>query len=72
GLTGNLAGYTFTDTSGRTVKGSDVDYNGAPAGYAAAPGDALAYSDAHDNETLFDALAFKLPAGTSAAERARA
>ncbi len=71
GLTGNLAGYTFTDTSGRTVKGSEVDYNGAPAGYAAAPGDALAYADAHDNETLYDALAFKLPAGTSATDRAR-
>ncbi|MDX2295682.1 MULTISPECIES: pullulanase-type alpha-1,6-glucosidase [Streptomyces] len=71
GLTGNLAGYTFTDTSGRTVRGSEVDYNGAPAGYAAAPGDALAYADAHDNETLYDALAFKLPAGTSAADRAR-
>ncbi|WP_432103030.1 pullulanase-type alpha-1,6-glucosidase [Streptomyces sp. bgisy091] len=71
GLTGNLADYTFTDTQGRTVKGSGVDYNGAPAGYAAAPGDALAYADAHDNETLYDALAFKLPAGTSAADRAR-
>ncbi|WP_299530796.1 pullulanase-type alpha-1,6-glucosidase [uncultured Streptomyces sp.] len=71
GLTGSLADYTFTDTSGRTVTGSAVDYNGAPAGYAAAPGDALAYSDAHDNETLYDALAFKLPAGTSAADRAR-
>ncbi|MFD9643308.1 pullulanase-type alpha-1,6-glucosidase [Streptomyces sp. NPDC059082] len=71
GLTGNLAAYSFTDTSGRTVKGSEVDYNGAPAGYAAAPGDALAYADAHDNESLYDALAFKLPADTSPADRAR-
>lgn len=71
GLTGNLADYTFTDTQGRTVKASAVDYNGAPAGYAAAPGDALAYADAHDNETLYDALTFKLPAGTTAADRAR-
>ncbi|MGW3558476.1 pullulanase-type alpha-1,6-glucosidase [Streptomyces sp. NPDC000963] len=71
GLTGNLADYAFTDTSGRTVKGSEVDYNGSPAGYAAAPGDALAYADAHDNESLYDALAFKLPAGTSPADRAR-
>ncbi|MFF4950242.1 pullulanase-type alpha-1,6-glucosidase [Streptomyces chattanoogensis] len=71
GLTGNLADYTFTDTTGRRVKGSDVDYNGAPAGYAAAPGDALAYADAHDNETLYDALAYKLPPGTSPADRAR-
>ncbi|ROQ69442.1 pullulanase-type alpha-1,6-glucosidase [Streptomyces sp. 840.1] len=71
GLTGSLAGYTFTDSSGSTVKGSDIDYNGAPAGYADAPGDALAYADAHDNETLYDTLAFKLPAHTPAADRAR-
>ncbi|MFH9039498.1 pullulanase-type alpha-1,6-glucosidase [Streptomyces sp. NPDC017966] len=71
GLSGNLADYTFTDTGGKEVKGSQVDYNGAPAGYAAAPGDALAYADAHDNETLFDALAFKLPKDTPAADRAR-
>ncbi|KOV50469.1 sulfonate ABC transporter ATP-binding protein [Streptomyces sp. AS58] len=71
GLSGNLADFTFTDTAGREVKGSEVDYNGSPAGYAAAPGDALAYADAHDNETLFDALAYKLPASVSAADRAR-
>ncbi|MBX9362381.1 pullulanase-type alpha-1,6-glucosidase [Streptomyces sp. WAC04114] len=71
GLSGNLAGYRFTDTAGKEVKGSEVDYNGAPAGYADAPGDALAYADAHDNESLFDALAFKLPASTSADDRAR-
>ncbi|MFB6773758.1 pullulanase-type alpha-1,6-glucosidase [Streptomyces sp. NPDC056337] len=71
GLSGNLAGYRFTDTGGKEVEGSEVDYNGAPAGYAAAPGDALAYADAHDNESLFDALAFKLPKDTSAADRAR-
>ncbi|MFG3098960.1 pullulanase-type alpha-1,6-glucosidase [Streptomyces sp. NPDC048182] len=71
GLSGNLAGYTFTDTAGKEVKGSEVDYNGAPAGYAAAPGDALAYADAHDNESLYDALTYKLPAGTGAADRAR-
>ncbi len=71
GLTGNLAGYRFTDTSGKEVTGAQVDYNGSPAGYAEAPGDALAYADAHDNESLFDALAFKLPAGTPAGDRAR-
>ncbi|MHC5263274.1 pullulanase-type alpha-1,6-glucosidase [Streptomyces sp. UC4497] len=71
GLSGNLAAYEFTDTGGRTVKGSDVDYNGAPAGYADAPGDALAYADAHDNESLYDTLTYKLPATTSAANRSR-
>ncbi|MFI8346171.1 pullulanase-type alpha-1,6-glucosidase [Streptomyces sp. NPDC085596] len=71
GLTGNLAGYRFTDNDGKDVTGAGVDYNGSPAGYAAAPGDALAYADAHDNESLFDALTFKLPQGTPAADRAR-
>ncbi|MFF5475258.1 alpha-1,6-glucosidase domain-containing protein, partial [Streptomyces achromogenes] len=71
GLTGNLAEYQFTDSAGRRVTGAQVDYNGAPAGYADAPGDALAYTDAHDNESLFDALAYKLPKDTSAGDRAR-
>ncbi|MFE9094352.1 pullulanase-type alpha-1,6-glucosidase [Streptomyces sp. NPDC007264] len=71
GLSGNLARYRFTDTDGKEVTGAEVDYNGAPAGYAQAPGDALAYADAHDNESLFDALAYKLPQDTSASDRAR-
>ncbi|MBO4254666.1 pullulanase-type alpha-1,6-glucosidase, partial [Streptomyces griseorubiginosus] len=71
GLSGNLATYRFTDTDGKEVTGAEVDYNGQPAGYADAPGDALAYTDAHDNESLFDALTYKLPPGTSAADRAR-
>ncbi|MEE6256925.1 pullulanase-type alpha-1,6-glucosidase [Plantactinospora sonchi] len=71
GLVGNLAGYRFVASSGETVTGSDVDYNGAPAGYTAAPGEAVSYVDAHDNEILYDALAYKLPAGTSAEDRAR-
>ncbi|MCX5420316.1 pullulanase-type alpha-1,6-glucosidase [Streptomyces sp. NBC_00078] len=71
GLAGNLANYRFTDTDGKEVTGAEVDYNGRPAGYADAPGDAVAYADAHDNESLFDALTYKLPKGTSAADRAR-
>ncbi|MER5661828.1 pullulanase-type alpha-1,6-glucosidase [Streptomyces mirabilis] len=71
GLSGNLATYRFTDTDGKEVKGSEDDYNGQPAGYAAAPGDALAYADAHDNESLYDALTYKLPATTGADDRAR-
>ncbi|MDH6126916.1 pullulanase-type alpha-1,6-glucosidase [Kitasatospora sp. GP82] len=71
GLTGNLAGYSFTDSSGRAVTGAGVDYNGSPTGYAADPGEAVEYLDAHDNTDLFDALAYKLPVSTSPADRAR-
>ncbi|WP_089156092.1 pullulanase-type alpha-1,6-glucosidase [Micromonospora sp. NBS 11-29] len=71
GLTGNLRDYTFTDSAGKRVTGGQVDYNGSPAGYTAAPGEAVTYVDAHDNEILYDALAYKLPQGTSARDRAR-
>ncbi|WP_405009455.1 pullulanase-type alpha-1,6-glucosidase [Kitasatospora sp. NBC_01539] len=71
GLTGNLADYTFTTSDGTRRKGSGIDYNGTPAGYTAAPGEAVTYVDAHDNLALYDSLAHKLPAGTTPAERAR-
>jgi pullulanase-type alpha-1,6-glucosidase len=70
-LTGNLKDYTFTDRTGATVKGSQVDYNGQPAGYTAEPQEAINYVDAHDNETLYDALTYKLPADTPMADRIR-
>ncbi|WBB54024.1 pullulanase-type alpha-1,6-glucosidase [Verrucosispora sp. WMMD573] len=71
GLTGNLRGYRFVDSAGRQVTGAEVDYNGSPAGYTAAPGEAVTYVDAHDNEILYDALAYKLPQATPATDRAR-
>ncbi|WP_299167174.1 pullulanase-type alpha-1,6-glucosidase [uncultured Arthrobacter sp.] len=71
GLTGNLRDYTFIDRTGKEVTGVDVDYNGSPAGYTADPQEAITYVEAHDNETLFDSLAFKLAPGTSMADRIR-
>jgi pullulanase-type alpha-1,6-glucosidase len=71
GLTGNLRDYAFVDRTGARVTGADVDYNGSPAGYAADPGDVITYVDAHDNETLFDVLTYKLPPSTAMADRVR-
>jgi pullulanase-type alpha-1,6-glucosidase len=76
GLTGNLRDYTFVDREGHTVKGSDVKYGEAsgdiqPVGYAADPADTITYVEAHDNETIFDALQYKLPRDTPMAARAR-
>jgi pullulanase-type alpha-1,6-glucosidase len=71
GLSGNLADYTFVDRFGNTVTGAQVDYNGQPAGYAAGPTEVISYVEAHDNETLFDALALKLPVATTMADRVR-
>ncbi|MFI5495746.1 pullulanase-type alpha-1,6-glucosidase [Actinoplanes sp. NPDC051859] len=71
GLSGNLAGISFTASDGTVRTGAQIDYNGSPAGYTAAPGEAITYVDAHDNEILYDALAYKLPQDTSATDRAR-
>jgi pullulanase-type alpha-1,6-glucosidase len=71
GLAGNLRDYRFVDRTGATVTGAQVDYNGQPAGYAAEPDETITYVDAHDNETLFDILQYKLPRGTSMADRVR-
>ncbi len=71
GLTGNLKGYRFVDRTGATVTGADVDYNGSPTGYNEDPQEAITYVEAHDNETLFDALAYKLPQDTEMDERVR-
>jgi pullulanase-type alpha-1,6-glucosidase len=71
GLAGNLRDFRFVDRTGAEVTGADVDYNGSPAGYAADPSETITYVDAHDNETLFDALQLKLPPATSMADRVR-
>ena len=72
GLAGNLRSFSFRDNAtGAVVRGDKVDYNGAPAGYADQPDEVVSYVDAHDNETLFDSLTYKLPVATSMADRIR-
>jgi pullulanase-type alpha-1,6-glucosidase len=71
GMAGNAADYRFLGTGGTEVVGSDVGYNGSPGGYAGGPLDTITYVDAHDNEALYDALAYKLPPDTPMADRVR-
>jgi pullulanase len=70
-LAGNLADYAFEDRFGNTVRGRDVDYNGQGAGYTADPQEVINYVEAHDNETLFDAVQLKAPLGTTMADHVR-
>lgn len=73
GLTGGLRRARFrSQVTGSPLAGEDVAYHGRPAGYADAPDEVINYVDAHDNETLFDALTLKLPIATSMADRVRA
>ena len=71
GLAGNLKDYRLVDASGRTAAGSQIDYNGAPAGYTALPQENVVYISAHDNETLFDAIQLKAAADATIADRVR-
>ncbi len=71
GVAGNLAELPVPCTDGRVRLGTEIAYGGTGAGYARRPQDQVAYVSAHDNETLFDALAAKLPVATSMDDRVR-
>ncbi len=71
GLAGNLAAFTFEGAGGALMRGDQVDYNGAPAGYGAVPQDHIVYVSKHDNQTLWDILQYKLPADLSMGDRVR-
>jgi pullulanase len=71
GMAGNLKDYRFVDSKGRTVTGAEVDYYGQPTGYASDPQESVQYVEAHDNETLFDAIALKAPQATTVDDRVR-
>lgn len=72
GLAGSLRSYTMTDHRGHSVRLSGITYGGTqPAGYVSSPGEVVNYVENHDNQTLFDINAFKLPTNTSRDDRAR-
>ncbi len=73
GLAGTMRDYAFVSQErSAAVRGSELDYAGVSAGYTEHPDEAVNYVDAHDNETLFDALTMKLPVRTPMAQRVRA
>ena len=71
GLAGNLKDYTLTTYDGKTVSGAQLDYNGQGAGFASQPAENVNYVDAHDNETLFDLITYKMPADAPMENRVR-
>jgi pullulanase-type alpha-1,6-glucosidase len=71
GMAGNLADITFETATGEVRAGRELDYNGSPAGYAGTPTDNVVYVSKHDNETLFDAIQYKLPRARELEQRAR-
>ncbi|MBN8482314.1 MAG: DUF3372 domain-containing protein, partial [Xanthomonadales bacterium] len=71
GLAGSLADYRLGTADGTVRALAQIDYAGQPAGYAAQPGEVVNYVENHDNLTLYDINALRLPRDTPMAERAR-
>ena len=71
GLAGSIRDYAMTTHWDATLRLDQIDYNGQPAGYVVDPQEVVNYVDNHDNWTLFDNNAFKLPTATSREDRAR-
>lgn len=69
-LAGNLRGLEVP-VGDRWGRSEEIGYGDSPAAYADEPVDALAYVSSHDNETLFDRLAYKLPLDLPMRERVR-
>ena len=70
-LSGTLRDYRFTDRFGSLRTNAQIDYFGQQAGFALSPSETINYIEAHDNQTLFDINAFRLPQSTSLADRVR-
>ena len=71
GLAGSIRDYTMTTYRDQSLPLEMIDYNGQPAGYVSEPSEVVNYIENHDNHTLFDNNAFKLPVTTSREDRAR-
>ena len=71
GLAGSVRTYAMKTWQDKVLELQAIDYSGQPAGYASEPGEVVNYVENHDNQTMYDLNAFRLPLATSSAERAR-
>jgi pullulanase len=72
GLAGSIRSYRMQTFTGETKELQAIVYGGnQPAGYASQPGEVVNYVENHDNQTLYDINALKLPLAATSADRAR-
>ena len=71
GLAGSIRDYPLKTHWDEVRQLQQLDYNGQPAGYVVDPDEVVNYVENHDNQTLFDINAYKLPTATSKEDRAR-
>ncbi len=71
GLAGSLRDYVMTNAAGQRVPLHQIGYAGQGAGYVSEPSEVVNYVENHDNQTLFDINAYRLPHQTSHEDRVR-
>ncbi len=71
GLAGSLRDYQLINLWGNWVRGEELRYNDKPTGYVSDPHEVINYIEAHDNETLWDAIQLKAAPYIGLAQRAR-
>ncbi len=71
GLAGSLRGFELSTWRGERKRLDAIAYGDQPAGFVSEPGEVVNYVENHDNQTLFDVNALKLPRATRREDRAR-
>jgi len=72
GLAGSIRDYTLVTADGTTKQLQQIKYGSDDAGYASQPAEVVNYVENHDNQTLYDINAYKLPLATGEDDRVRA
>jgi len=70
-LAGSIRSFQMQTSWDATLRLDQIDVGGIPAGWVLEPGETVNYIENHDNLTLFDNNAFRLPTSTSKEDRAR-
>ncbi|MFG6416949.1 alpha-1,6-glucosidase domain-containing protein [Roseateles sp. DC23W] len=70
-LAGSIRSFQMQTSWDATLRLDQIDVGGIPAGWVLEPSEVVNYVENHDNLTLFDNNAFRLPATTSREDRAR-
>ncbi len=72
GIAGSLRSFALADRNGVVKAAQEFSYKGAPAGYVSQPQEVVNYVENHDNQTLFDLNALRMPANATAEQRVQA
>jgi len=70
-LAGSIRGYSLTTSWDAQLPLEQISFEGQPAGDVTNPSEVVNYVENHDNLTIFDNNAYKLPTATSREDRAR-